>query len=304
MIKYNIKTVNDWLYNSNPIKGMYYNGRRVYRRFVANGQPTPPTPSFDGKFKAEYSDGTSYSAACDGNTTLTTATTKPSGYVVSAMTSAVIGDCVTSIGANAFYNCRRLTSCTIGDCVTTIGGGAFWQCSSLTNIVIPTSVTSIGTQAFYGCSGMTSCTIGSGVTTISQAAFANCTSLTSCTIGSGVTTIGGGAFENCRSLTSIDIPNSVTSIDTSAFSSCSNLTSVTIPSSVTSIGNNAFYYCSSLQSITVEATTPPTLVGYHVFKNTNNCPIYVPDASVNAYKSASRWTSYASRIKPISEKPQ
>ena len=34
---------------------MYYNGRKVYRRFIANGQPTPPV--FDGKWKATYSNG-------------------------------------------------------------------------------------------------------------------------------------------------------------------------------------------------------------------------------------------------------
>jgi hypothetical protein len=40
-------------------------------------------------------------------------------------------------------------------------------------------------------------------------------------------------------------------------------------------------------------------LGNNAFYNTNNCPIYVPSASVNAYKSASGWSTYASRIQAI-----
>ena len=77
-----------------------------------------------------------------------------------------------------------------------------------------------------------------------------------------------------------------------------NLTSITIGSGVTSIGGAAFYNCRSLSSVTVEATTPPTL-GLNVFNNTNNCPIYVPSQSVNAYKTATNWKTWASRIQAI-----
>ena len=40
--------------------------------------------------------------------------------------------------------------------------------------------------------------------------------------------------------------------------------------------------------------TPPTL-GANAFNNTT-CKIYVPDASVSAYKAATNWSTYASRI--------
>ena len=45
-------------------------------------------------------------------------------------------------------------------------------------------------------------------------------------------------------------------------------------------------------------TTPPTLSS-NALDYTNNCPIYVPSASVNAYKSANNWSTYASRIQAI-----
>lgn len=122
------------------------------------------------------------------------------------------------------------------------------------------------------------------------------TDLVSVEIGDCVTRISGSAFSNCGSLTSITISDSVTNIGNIAFRSCSSLTSVTIPNSVTSIGLWAFRECTSLSSITCLATTPPS-IGGAVFSSTNDCPIYVPAASVSAYQSA--WSDYASRIQAI-----
>lgn len=114
-------------------------------------------------------------------------------------------------------------------------------------------------------------------------------------IGDCVTTIGQSAFYNCIGLTSITIPDSVTTIGQNAFLGCAGLTSVTIPNSVTSIGDNAFHGCTSLTSVTVNSTTPPTF-GSGVFYSTNDCPIIVPAASVDAYKAATGWSIYADRI--------
>ena len=122
--------------------------------------------------------------------------------------------------------------------------------------------------------------------------------LKSAAIKSGVTNIGVHAFNNCRSLTSVTIPNSVTTIGDFAFYYCNSLTSIEIPNSVTSIDKYAFNYCKNLSSITVNASTPPTL-GKNVF-NASKCPIYVPSGSVDVYKSATNWSTYASRIQAIS----
>lgn len=196
---------------------------------------------------------------------------------------------------------RDITSITIPSGTTSIGNYSFAGCDGLTSIIIPDSVTSINTNAFYQCSGLTEITIPDSVTSIGNQAFAYCYSLTSVTIGSGVTSIGNQAFVVCSGLTSVSIGSGVTSIGQSAFNNCSSLTSVTIPDSVTSIDNQAFRNCSGLTNVTVNATTPPTLGGTTAFQNTNNCPIYVPSASVETYKAASGWSTYASRIQAITE---
>jgi hypothetical protein len=141
-------------------------------------------------------------------------------------------------------------------------------------------------------------TFNSDVTIIGDNAFYYCTSLKSIQIPNSVTSIREGAFCNCSSLSSIEIPNSVTSIGEYAFADCSSLTSIEIPNSVIYIGYEAFCWCSSLTSVYIKSITPPTL-GYNVFSNNApNRKIYVPRASLNAYKTASGWSNYADAIEP------
>ena len=141
--------------------------------------------------------------------------------------------------------------------------------------------------------------VGDCVLHLGDDAFYGLKNMTSCRLPNNIDKIPSRCFYDCFSLTSITIPYSVTEISYDAFYSCSKLKNISIPSNVTSIGNRALRNCSGLTSITVEATTPPTLSEDSVFDGTNNCPIYVPSQSVDAYKSATNWSTYASRIKAI-----
>ena len=106
-----------------------------------------------------------------------------------------------------------------------------------------------------------------------------------------VTSIGYSAFNGCSGLPAITLPNSITSIDDWAFAYCHGLTSITIPNGVTRIGSNAFYDCTGLTEIRVEARTPP--VAKYSFQNVNlSIPVYVPAASVQAYKDAESWREF------------
>ena len=220
-------------------------------------------------------------------------------YSCSDITSISIPNSVTTIGESVFESCSGLTSITIPNSVRTIGNYAFQSCSSLTSITIPNSITTIGNYAFNGCTNLTSITIPNSITSIGKYAFYNCTSFTSITIPNNVTSIGEGTFYQCIGLTSVTIPNSVTSIGQMAFSICTNLTNVTIPNSISTIGISAFANCSSLISITVQATIPPTLDRDSFSNNASGRKIYVPSASVEAYKTANNWSSYENDIEAI-----
>ena len=188
--------------------------------------------------------------------------------------------------------------------VTTIGRYAFWDCDALKSITIPDSVTRIRTSAFEDCRALTSVTIPDSVTTIGSGAFTSCSALKAfygkfasadnrCLIVDGVLNSFAPA-----GLTEYTIPDSVTTIGSSAFEYCSALTSVTIPDSVTSIGYHAFYSCSALKTVYCKPTTPPSL-GLYVFdSNASGRRIYVPTASVDAYKAKQYWKEYASAIYP------
>lgn len=200
----------------------------------------------------------------------------------------------TAFSNDEFYGCSGLKSVTIGNSVTSIGDNAFSGCDGLTSITIPDSVTSIGDNAFFGCIGLTSIIIPNSVTSIGYQAFHNCSGLTSVTIPDGVTTISFGAFSGCSSLTSVIIGNSVRNIGSSAFDGCSGLTSITIPDSVTFMGDYAFSGCSGLKTIRISAINPPTL-GSNAFE-TSLEKIIVPKSSIDAYKSADGWSTYADKI--------
>ena len=144
-------------------------------------QRLEPIPS-TAKLVATYSDSSVASICCNDSSTLTSSEISNLPNPRTAMTSADIGSCVTSIGGDAFNYYVSLTSCTIPSSVTSIGNRAFQDCSGLTSINIPDSVTSISNYAFRYCSGLTSIEIGSGVTSIGNMSFWSCTNLTSITV--------------------------------------------------------------------------------------------------------------------------
>ena len=116
-----------------------------------------------------------------------------------------------------------------------------------------------------------------------------------------LTVLGYYTFNGCSALTNVSLPN-VTSIGNGAFQGCSALTNIDLPN-VTSIGSSAFYGCSALTTVILRANQVATLSNKNAFTNANNAIIYVPDDLVDSYKANSRWSTYASRIKGISELP-
>ena len=188
------------------------------------------------------------------------------------ITSIVLPNGLTHIGARAFYSCKN---------------------TALTSIDIPNSVTSFGDFAFLGCYGLTSFTISSNVTSIGQQALKDCKGLTSIEIPSSITTIANNLFAGCTGLTSVTLPSTITSLESNAFRNCTSLTSFTIPASVQTIENYAFMGCTGLTHLYVNWDSPIT-PGTDAFKDLDlsKITLHVPYGTATTYQAAPVWQDF------------
>ncbi|MBN2509571.1 MAG: leucine-rich repeat protein [Spirochaetales bacterium] len=234
---------------------------------------------------------------------------------------------VTRIEGYAFVYCIGLTEIIIPSGLVYIGGGAFINCDGITGISVPEGITCLYSDVFRNCSSLETVELPASLETISDRAFLETTSLLDITVASGSTSfssddgvlynsdkttllvfpsskdaagysfpavltgIGNYAFESCQAA-SVAIPEGVTTVGDGAFSDV-ECTSITFPSTLNSIGSQAAINSYNLAAININATTPPSLGQYSPFGRSNalNFAVYVPAASVSAYKSAADWVS-------------
>lgn len=120
----------------------------------------------------------------------------------------------------------------------------------------------------------------------------------------GLTKVRPRAFSYAASaglylLKKIELPDSVTSVDERGLADVgASAFEIIIGAGVVTIGKFACVN-NNTTSITVKAVVPPELLTNDAFVSTNNCPIYVPAQSVDAYKVATNWSAVASRIQAI-----
>ncbi|MBR4380019.1 MAG: leucine-rich repeat protein [Bacteroidaceae bacterium] len=202
-----------------------------------------------------------------------------------------------AIPANMFLDQVSMAEVKLPDNVKSIGDNAFGRCQSLSTIQIPKGVTFIDKYAFQ-ITKITEAVIPSGVTTISMGLFSACRNLEKVSIPNSVESIDLFAFQG-SGITSIAIPEGVKTIGLMAVSGCRFLKDVLLPSTLTEIGYAAFNENPQMENVTCLAVNPPSL-GANGLGNGTTLTIYVPDGSVDAYKTAAGWSDYADRIKSIS----
>lgn len=230
--------------------------------------------------------------------------------------SVTMPNSVTKIEYRAFEDCTSLNSINLSEGLSVLAESLLSGCTSLKSVVVPNSVTEIRALAFYKCTALERVTLPVGLTSIAMRCFDSCFKLASIDISATVTSIGSSAFNDCACLTEVKIPSVVTSIGAYAFYGCKGLTSLKIPSGVTSIDEFTFAYCDKLETITLGSEI--NQMGFDCFYYSNNlktinslnatpsscrsetfstlnftdCHVYVPQASVDAYKADAYWGQF------------
>lgn len=189
-----------------------------------------------------------------------------------------------------------------------------------------TSVVELGLYSFSDCANLKEVTIPPTCKTITGGAFTNCKVLESVGSLEGITTLGNAAFRYCSAL-AIDVymPNlsstngaypfastgvkrvlslgSITDLPMQMFNTCTKLIVAIIPDTIATTGVGVFTGSTALQAIILKGQVPFSVGHANVFNSTNNCPIYVPDGSEEAWKGATNMASHASRVRGISQLP-
>lgn len=172
-----------------------------------------------------------------------------------------------------------------------------------TDVSIPEGVNTIGAYAWYRDANIVSLTIPSSVTSIGGDAFSYCTNLVDVTINANLSGTLYRTFLGCSKLTRLIVPNGPIMMQYTCMD-CAQLTIMDIPQSVTSVSYGAVSGCKDLTALIVRNPKPPVATA-NAFNNSGvalgTANIYVPDASVDAYKGATVWSTWASQIKPLSE---
>ncbi len=201
-----------------------------------------------------------------------------------SLQNITIGNGLKEIPVLMCDGCSALTEVIIGENVTTIGAGAFAD-TNISEIVIPDSVTEILSEYNdqYG-------------STKTRSAFYSCDNLKRVVIGNELKEIPTELCKDCNSLSRLNLGNNVQSIGAGAFANCDKLTGIVIPESVTEIGESAFANCYQLDTIYCKPTTPPMGADNMFYIYNESSFIYVPEASVEDYRSAPYWSDYDTRI--------
>lgn len=232
---------------------------------------------------------------------------------------------VETVGKYLFQNLTTFTKATFNN-AKTIEQQAFSSCSNLTQVSIP-KVTKICYGAFQSCQKLELPELPSGIVTIEQNGFTTCSKCTVKNFPITLTTIGNQAFQGCYGLTEV-IFNSDVTFGTQVFYNSINIEKAYFGGKTT-LGNNTFYGVSALKEVEFANSNPVTIPAQTFYNCTRlvtlilrsttlsplsatsaftNTPIvtglgyvYVDDSLIDSYKTATNWSTYANKIKGISE---
>ena len=230
---------------------------------------------------------------------------------------------VTSIGVNAFKNCRELTKVTLPESVTIINTDAFAGCVKLAEIIFPSKVSDFNQHIFddtpwyanqpdgplyinnllYTYKGEmpenTVINVPEGCTSISNMAFASQVNLKGIELPTSLERIGYQAFLS-SGIKEIIIPANCAMIYMRAFKDCGSLEEVTFLGK-TGMGAGVFSKCPNLKTITVNSPEPFNVNAnafyYRIVDGDDNsiyqrATLYVPHGAKEAYQAVAPWSEF------------
>ena len=213
-----------------------------------------------------------------------------------SLTSTRLPQTVSTVGEHAFEGCSGLGSITLPDGLRVIGHSAFASCRSLFLDRLPEKLEKIDDAAFGDCGTLALASLPESIVEIGNRAFVNCGNITLTKLPPLLKTIEGGTFENCSKVLVEELPQELVSIGEYAFvNNC--IKRITVPAGVSRIGEYAFSGCKSLSTVTVLAPEPPrndnSMLGEHAKV------IRVPSASLEKYRTASGWSRWKDKFRPV-----
>ncbi len=146
----------------------------------------------------------------------------PWSELAGSVTSVILSDGITHIGAQSFSGINAIQEIVIPDSVMSIGRSAFFGCSSLNNISIPDTVESIGADAFDNTahynenSNWENHVLYVGNHLVASDSYYDYVGY-DCVVRAGTKTIADSVFSTYSSLRTVTIPASVTHIGKKAF---------------------------------------------------------------------------------------
>lgn len=215
--------------------------------------------------------------------------------------------------------------------VTSLEMNAFSGCTAMTELQLPPSCASLAQQAIIDCAleeinlnnvkslGLF-CLARTNVRNViapnlehaNIGIFHKCPELERIEDLGKITVLGGKnaatnfqvvTFVSCPKLKYIKLPESLTKIDYCVAGDCNAVEYAYVGKNVTSIGEYFLFIATGATAAHLDLmmmpSRPPTIISPNTFlMRRSDYTIYVPDSSVDAYKSA--WSAFAAKIQPLS----
>lgn len=235
----------------------------------------------------------------------------------SGLKEAYVPGTLKTCGLSVFGNCENLSKVVIAEGVPEVYESMFNMCYALADITLPSTIEVLRPYCLYGCpfsklelpeklrlieeaalygTGLEEIVIPDNVESIGAYGLAWNFAATSIKLGKGVKEIGKNCIHFTYNLTSVELNEGLETIGEAGVSACYGLTELTIPSTVKNIGDIAFYN-NPLETLINKAVEPQVIDGTlsYITDEVNiyeNCTLYVPEESIEAYKSAAVWQDF------------